>query len=51
MQRLNLKGPTSIAADHLCLFVNRRTYTLQSNRPRPESARHYGYRPMDKKAG
>ena len=31
--------------------MNRRAYTLQSNRPHPESVRHYYYRPKDKKTG
>jgi hypothetical protein len=51
MQRLRLKAPTTIVADYFRLFVNRRAYTLQSNRPHPESARHYYYCPKDKKAG
>jgi transcription initiation factor IIE alpha subunit len=51
MQRLRLKASASVVADYLRLFVNRRAYTLQSNRPRPESARHYYYRPKDKKTG
>jgi hypothetical protein len=49
MQRLRLKAPASLVADYLHLFVNRRAYTLQSNRPDPESARHYYYRPKDRK--
>jgi hypothetical protein len=51
MQRLRLKAPPSVVADYFHLFVNRRAYTLQSNRPHPESARHYYYRPKDKKTG
>jgi hypothetical protein len=46
-----LKAPTTVVADYFHLFVNRRAYTLQSNRPHPESARHYYYRPKDKKTG
>jgi hypothetical protein len=38
-------------ADYLHLFVNRRADTLQSDRPHPESARHYYYRPKNKKTG
>ncbi|MGD0009845.1 MAG: hypothetical protein ABSE93_15030 [Terriglobia bacterium] len=49
MQRLRLNAPPSVVANYLRLFVNRRAYTLQSNRPHPESARHYYYRPKDKK--
>ncbi len=41
MRNLRLKAPASVVADYFRLFVNRRAYTLQSNRPRPESARHY----------
>ena len=40
-----------MVADYFRLFVNRRAYTLQSNRPHPESARHYYYRPKDRKTG
>jgi hypothetical protein len=32
-------------------FANRRAYTLHTNRPHPESGRHYYYRPKDKKTG
>jgi len=48
---LRLKAPPSVVADYFHLFVNRRAYTLQSNRPHPESARHYYYRPKDKNTG
>jgi hypothetical protein len=41
MQRLRLHAPTSLATDYFHLFVNRRAYTLQSNRPHSESGRHY----------
>jgi hypothetical protein len=51
MQRLRLNAPASVVADYFRLFVNRRAYTLQSNRPHPQSARHYYYRPKDKKTG
>jgi hypothetical protein len=51
MQRLRLKAPASVVAHYLHLFVNRRAYTLQSNRPHPQSGRHYYYRPKDRKAG
>lgn len=44
-------GPARVVADYFRLFVNRRAYTLQSNRPHPESARHYYYRPKDKRTG
>ena len=49
MWNLRLKAPTTVVADYFRLFVNRRAYTLQSNRPHPESAWHYYYRPKDKK--
>jgi hypothetical protein len=48
---LRLKAPLSVVADYFHLFVNRRAYTLQSNRPHPESGRHYYYRPKDKETG
>ena len=51
MRKLRLNAPASLVVDRLRLFVNRRAYTLQSNRPRPESARHYYYCPKDKKTG
>jgi len=51
MSTLRLEAPPDVAIDYFRLFVNRRAYTLQSNRPHPESARHYYYRPKDKKTG
>ena len=51
MRKLRLKASPTDVEDYFHLFVNRRAYTLQSNRPRPESARHYYYRPKDKKTG
>src|ERR1017187_6956340 len=51
MLRFRLKMSANVVADYFHLFVNRRAYTLQSNRPRPESTRHYYYRPKDKKTG
>jgi hypothetical protein len=51
MWNLRLKAPASVVADYSYFFINRRAYTLQSNRPHPESARHYYYRPKDKKTG
>ena len=51
MRNLPLESSASVVADYLHLFVNRRAYTLQSNRPRPESTRHYYYRPKDRKTG
>ena len=51
MQRLRLNAPAGVVADYFRLFVNRRAYTLQSDRPNPDSGRHYYYRPTDKKTG
>ncbi len=51
MWDLRLNAPASVVAHYFRLFVNRRAYTLQSNRPHPESSRHYYYRPKDKKTG
>src|ERR1017187_823489 len=51
MLRFRLKMSANVVADYFHLFVNRRAYTLQSNRPHPERARHYYYRPKDKKTG
>jgi len=51
MQPLRLKASPSVVADYFRLFANRRACTLQSNRPHPESARHYYYRPKDKQTG
>jgi hypothetical protein len=48
---LRLTAPTTVVADYFRLFVNRRAYTLQSNRPHPVSSRHYYYRPKDRKTG
>jgi hypothetical protein len=51
LRKLRLNAPASVVADYFRLFVNRRAYTLQSKQPHPESARHYYYRPKDKKTG
>ncbi len=51
MRRYRLKAPAGVAADYSRLFVNRRAFTMQSDRPQPESNRHYYYRPTDKKTG
>jgi hypothetical protein len=51
MSALRLEASPDAAIDYFRLFVNRRAYTLQSNRPRPESTRHYYYRPTDKTTG
>jgi len=41
----------ALVKDYLNLFVNRRAYTVQSFRPRPESGRHYYYRPTERGSG
>jgi hypothetical protein len=51
MRQFRLKVSPTVVADYFHLFVNRRAYTLQSNRPHPESTRHYYYRPKDEKTG
>jgi hypothetical protein len=51
MGKLRVQASASVVADYFRLFVNRRAYTLQSNRPHRESGRHYYYRPTDKKTG
>jgi hypothetical protein len=40
-----------MVAHYFRLFVNRRAYTLQSNRPHPKTGHHYYYRPTDKATG
>ena len=51
MRKHRLKAPAGVVTDYFRLFVNRRAYTLQSERPHPESGRYYYYRPTDKKTG
>jgi hypothetical protein len=51
MWNLRVRASASVVADYFHLFVNRRAHTLQSNRPHPQSGRHYYYRPKDKKTG
>jgi len=51
MQNVHPTIPAYLVADYFRLFVNRRAYTLQSNRPHPESTHHYYYRPKDKRTG
>jgi len=41
----------TVVVEYFRLFVNRRAYTLQSNRPHPKTGRHYNYRPTDKTTG
>lgn len=48
---LRLKASASVVADYFHPIVSRWAYSLQSNRPHPESARYYYYRPKDKKTG
>ncbi len=40
-----LAATLEMAREFSRLFVNRRAYTIQSQRPHPESGRHYYYRP------
>src|ERR1700693_2173896 len=51
MRILRLRASARVVADYFHLCVNRRAYTLQSNRPRPESVSHYYYRPKDRRSG
>jgi hypothetical protein len=51
MQNIRLDVPTSMVVDYFHLFINRRAYTLQTNRPHAEGARHYYYRPKGRKTG
>ena len=51
MRRSRLNTSASVVADYFHLFVNRRAYTLQSNRPRQATTRHYYYRPKVGKTG
>jgi hypothetical protein len=46
-----LKASPQIVNAYLRIFVNRRAYTMQSMRPRPENGRHYYYRPTKKTTG
>lgn len=43
-----LPATLQMAREFSRLFVNRRAYTLQSQRPHPESGRHYYYRPKSR---
>ncbi|MBK7926000.1 MAG: hypothetical protein IPJ98_00485 [Bryobacterales bacterium] len=40
-----LKATDDMAAEYARWFVNRRAYTRQSDRPHPDSGRHYYFRP------
>jgi hypothetical protein len=51
MGKLRLKAPANSVADYFHLFINRRAYTLQSNKPHRERGQHYYYRPTNKKTG
>jgi hypothetical protein len=51
MGKLRLQVSSSVVADYFRLFVNRRAYTIQANRPHREGGRHYYYRPTDKTTG
>jgi len=51
MGKVRIQASAIMVADYFRLFVNRRAYALQSNRPHPRSGRHYYYRPTDKATG
>ena len=51
MRVLCLKAPANLMADHLRLLVKLWAYTLQSNRPHPESGWHYYCRSREKRTG
>jgi hypothetical protein len=51
MWNLDLRASANVVRDYLRLFVNRRAYTLQSNRPHRKTGHHYYYRPTDKTTG
>jgi hypothetical protein len=51
MSTLRLEAPLDVGIDYFHLFVNRRAYTLQSNRPHRKARHHYYYRPIDKTTG
>jgi hypothetical protein len=48
---MSFRASPQLVGDYFRLFVNRRAYTVQSERPHPESGRHYYYRPTDSKTG
>ncbi|MBI1955536.1 MAG: hypothetical protein HYS38_03995, partial [Acidobacteria bacterium] len=48
---LLLKASPELVKNYVRMFVNRRAYTVQSMKPRPESGRHYYYRPTEKATG
>lgn len=49
--RTETKGSPEVVKDYARLFVNRLAYTLQSQRPHPQSGRHYYFRPKAKQTG
>jgi hypothetical protein len=51
MRNLRVQASANVVSDYFRLFVNRRAYTVQSNRAHAQSARHYYYRPTDKTSG
>src|SRR5580700_9261622 len=46
-----LKAGPEIVRDYFRLFVNRRAFTIQSNKPHSEGGRHYYFRPKAKGTG
>jgi len=51
MDKLRQQASATMVAGYFHLFVNRRSYTIQSNRPHPRSGKHYYYRPTNGKTG
>jgi hypothetical protein len=51
MGKLRHQASASVVAGYFHLFVNRRAYTIQSNRPHPTSGKHYYYRPTRNELG
>jgi hypothetical protein len=51
MRKLRLNALANMVADYFRLFVNRRAYTLPSDRPHQQRGRHCYCRPKDKKTG
>lgn len=45
---LTLRASPEVIKDYMCLFINRRAYTVQSMRPHPETGRHYYFRPIER---
>ena len=46
-----LRAGPEVVREYFRLFVNRRAFTIQSQKPHPESGRHYYFRPKEKRTG